>query len=531
MVIDWKHFLLHGFAPILVLAIGAGASLAAEPKSGGTLVLGTTQVLRHFNGAVQSGSSTGYASTQIFASPLRYDDKWNPQPYLAESWKISPDGKSVTLHLVKNALFHDGVPVTSKDVAFSIDVIKKNHPFQPMLAPVETVETPDEHTAILRLSHPHPAILRAMSPGLMPILPKHIYDTGEDLKTHPANLKPVGSGPYKFVEYKQGDYYVLEKFDKFFIPGRPYLDKIVVRTLPDDNSLLLELERKNIHVLSFISNAASIQRLESLKDIVLTDRGYEGIGATSLLEFNTQAKPVNDVRVRQAIAYAVDRDFFLKNILRGRAKPLYGPIAVGSPFYTDKVEQFKVDLKKANALLDAAGYPQGKDGVRFALAVDNTPGYDRVIADYLRPQLKKIGIAVEVRTSADLPAWAKRVSNFDYQITVDSLFNWGDPVIGVARTFLTSNIRQGVIWSNNAQYANPRVDELLARAAVENDHVKRKAIYDEFQGIVVNEVPTFFISSIPHHSAFVNGLGNLPLTIWGLMSPLDEVYWETPLKQ
>ncbi|MEO6322777.1 MAG: ABC transporter substrate-binding protein, partial [Polaromonas sp.] len=110
---------------------------AQTPNSGGTLVVGTAQVARHLNGAVQSGVATALPSTQLFASPLRFDDKWNPQPYLAESWKLAEDGKSLTLNLRKNAVFHDGKPITSADVAFSIMAIKANHPFQTMLGPVE----------------------------------------------------------------------------------------------------------------------------------------------------------------------------------------------------------------------------------------------------------------------------------------------------------------------------------------------------------------------------------------------------------
>ncbi|CAN5436199.1 hypothetical protein BH11PSE4_BH11PSE4_22580 [soil metagenome] len=150
----------------LGLAVALGGSTSYVPHAraadGGTLVIATTQVPRHFNGAVQSGLATAMPSTQIFASPLRYDDNWNPKPYLAESWDVAPDGLSVTLHLVKNAVFHDGVPVTSEDVAFSIMTIKANHPFQTMLAAVDKVETPDPYTAIIRLAHPHPALLLAM---------------------------------------------------------------------------------------------------------------------------------------------------------------------------------------------------------------------------------------------------------------------------------------------------------------------------------------------------------------------------------
>jgi peptide/nickel transport system substrate-binding protein len=197
---------------VISAGIIAGATApgrADTPKKGGTLVIGTSSTPRHLNPAVQSGTSTAIPGTQIFATPLRFDENWNPQPYLAESWKIADDGLSVTLNLRKNARFHDGKPITSEDVAFSIDVIKKNHPFKTMFAPVEKVDTPDPHTAILRLSQPHPAILLAMSSALCVIIPKHIYGDGQDLKKHPMNLTPVGSGPFKFVEYAKGQHIIL----------------------------------------------------------------------------------------------------------------------------------------------------------------------------------------------------------------------------------------------------------------------------------------------------------------------------------
>ncbi|RYF55571.1 MAG: ABC transporter substrate-binding protein, partial [Comamonadaceae bacterium] len=207
---------------------------AQDIKKGGTLVIGSTQAPRHLNGGVQSGIATAVPSTQLFASPLRFDDQWNPQPYLAESWKLAEDGKSLTLNLRKNALFHDGKPITSEDVAFSIMAIKANHPFSTMLAPVEKVDTPDAHTAIIRMATPHPAIILAMSPALAPIMPKHVYGDGTDIKNHPRNgAGLVGSGPYKLAEFRAGQRVVMEKFDKYFLEGKPYLDKIILNLSPD----------------------------------------------------------------------------------------------------------------------------------------------------------------------------------------------------------------------------------------------------------------------------------------------------------
>lgn len=135
----------------------------------------------------------------------------NPLPYLAKSWEVAEDGMSVTLHLVENATFHDGKPVTSEDVAFSIMTTKANHPFKSMFDPVETIETPDAHTAIIKLNKPHPVLLLALSPALAPVLPKHLLDNGEDAKSNSFNSKPIGSGPFMLEEFTPGEAVVLKK--------------------------------------------------------------------------------------------------------------------------------------------------------------------------------------------------------------------------------------------------------------------------------------------------------------------------------
>ncbi|MFT4267262.1 MAG: ABC transporter substrate-binding protein [Xenophilus sp.] len=500
---------------------------AQEAKDGGTLVIGTTQAPRHLNGGVQSGIATAVPSTQIFASPLRFDDKWNPQPYLAESWKLADDGKSLTLHLRRNAVFHDGKPVTSADVAFSIMAIKANHPFSTMMAPVEKVDTPDPYTAVIRMSTPHPAIVLAMSPALCPILPKHIYDDGTDLKNHPRNSQNVvGSGPFKLVEFKPGQRIVLEKFDKFFLPGRPHLDKIIMTISPDTQSLVLGLERGDIQMLPYTASSVDLRRLKAHPNLQITDKGNEGIGSINWLAFNTARKPLDDVKVRKAIAYAIDKNFIARALMGGFATVADGPIVPGSPFAVPDLVKYPLDLKKSAELLDEAGLKPGAGGERFKLAIDYLPGGDeqqKNVAEYLRSQLKKVGIAVEVRASADFPAWAKRIASHDFDMTMDTVFNWGDPVIGVHRTYLSSNIKP-IVWTNTQSYSNPKVDELLNAAGGIVDPVKRKAYYAAFQKIVTDEVPIVFINLTPYYTVASKQLGNLPTTIWGAASPMDDVY-------
>jgi len=513
-------------AALLAAALCATAQTEA-PKRGGTLVVGASQAPRHLNGAVQSGAATALPSTQLFASPLRFDDQWRPQPYLAESWKLADDGKSLTLNLRKNAVFHDGKPVTSEDVAFSIMAIKANHPFQTMLGPVEKVDTPDPHTAIVRMATPHPAILLAMSPALCPILPRHIYGDGQDLKTHPRNSKNVvGSGPFRFVEFTAGQRVVLERFDKFFLPGKPYLDKIVVSINGDSASQLLSLERGDLQMVGFVSNPVELQRIARNPAIASTAKGYEGIGSMNWLAFNLTRKPVSDLQVRKAIATAIDKNFILKALMGGKSFPADGPIASSSPFAVADVVKYPYDLKKAAAMLDAAGYPANAAGERFRLTVDFYPGADtqqKNVAEYLRAQLRKVGITVEVRTSADFPSWARRMAAHDFDMSMDASFNWGDPVIGVHRTYLSTNIRP-VVWTNTQSYKNPKVDELLGQAGGLIDQTQRKAYYSTFQKIVVDDMPIHYLNVLPYHTITQKKVGNVPTTIWGMLSPMDDVF-------
>ena len=196
----------------------------------------------------------------------------------------------------------------------------------------------------------------------------------------------------------------------------------------------------------------------------------------------------------------------------------------GSPFYEPDVEPYDLDLDKANQILDDAGYARGDDGMRFKLFVDFGWQAVRPHAEYLKPQLKKIGIDMTVRASPDFPSWAKRVSNHEFDLTWDTVFNWGDPVIGVHRTYLSTNIKKGVIWSNTQGYANPKVDEMLELGGRELDPAKRKAFYSDAQKLLADELPVYWVHTVPYHTIYNKRIGNPPQTIWGTSSPLDEIY-------
>ena len=506
-----------------VVAVTASIAVSAIPMfaEAKTLNIVFPQMPRHLNGAVQSGYATALPSTQIFASLIRYDDGWTPQPYLADSWAFSDDGLSLTVRLNPQANFHDGKPVTSQDVAFSLMATKQHHPFKSMFAPLVAVETPDAKTAVLKLDRPHPALLLALSPALSPILPKHIYGDGQDVKSHPANSAPIGSGPFMLESFTPGESIILKKNPDFFIKGRPKLDEVIIRTIQDPSALLIAMENGEADMYPHIAASQQIKRLEKVENLILTPEGYAGIGAINWLAFNTKSEKLSDTRVRRAIAYAIDRKFINNALHRGTSAPQRGPIIESSPFFNPDIPAYDVDLEKAKSLLAEAGYATGLD-----LTIDYIPAFkeqQQTVAEYLKSQLNKVGITVTLRASPDFPTWANRISNYDFEATMDIVFNWSDPVIGVHRTFLSDNIKKGVIWSNTQQYANQKVDALLNAAAVETDFEKRKELYRDFQQIVATDLPIYWLNALPLHTAYKRNIQNPPKGIWGPVHPLDTV--------
>ncbi len=534
-------FAKNGFRVILPCAVGIilffrlfamanGAESADQgPVPGGELVASLYTTPLHLNPAIQSGLATAFPGAQIFAGLVRFDNEWNPHPYLAEKWDISTDGLTVTLHLAQHARFHDGKPITGEDVAFSIMVVKAFHPFQSMLAPVVRVDTPDPHTVVIHLKTPHPAILMAMSPALLPILPKHVYGRVENVKNHPANMKPVGSGPFKLEAFIPGKEIRLVKNEDFFIKDRPYMDRLTIKIMRNTLEEAMGMETGDIHMMTSFQDLNELKHLQSMEHVVTVRNGFKGIGPMYWIAFNLREKPFDDVRVRKAMAYAIDREFIVNSVFQGETVMETGPISSNSPFYSADVNLYEQDFEKANQLLDEAGYPRDKTGKRFSFRMIYMPeraGMNQKIAKYLRGLfLRNLGVEAVIEHPADFKDWIQKVSNWDFQMTTDDVFNWGDPVIGVHRTYLSSNIRKGVIWSNTQGYRNPEVDALMVQAGSELDFEKRYALYQKFQRIITDELPLYPIFQPIFAIAHDKNLGWTRKSIWGVMSPLDTVYW------
>lgn len=510
---------------------GAGWAQSGSKRGGDELVLGLPYSPISLNPATTSGYVTGQPGPQLFASPLRFDHDWQAQPYLARDWKLSADGRTLAMNLVDNAMFHDGRPITPEDFVFSLLALKKYHPFNTMFEPIDTVEKTGEHAVAIRLKHPHPALYLAMSPIFCPIMPRHIYDDGQVLNTHPRNVRDVvGSGPFRFVEFSIDQRIVLDRFDDFFIKQRPHFKRIIYDILPDPTATFLGLQNGGVQYDSFASVALiQIKQLEKSPRLNVTNKGYVGIGAMNWLAFNLKRSLWDNKKVRHAIAYAIDKEFIIQKMQYGLSRRAYGPIADSSPFYKKDLPRFNFDLNKAEQLLDEAGLTKNKDGTRLELTIAWIPGsveFGKNVAEAIKSQLMKVGVRANVRTFPDFASWNKAVSlQGDYDLSVESVFTWGDPIIGVHRTYLSSNIRPGVPFSNTTRYNNPKVDEILQQAGQEMDEQKRRKLYETFQAIIVEDMPIHYLHTMPYYTIQDKAVVRPPEGLWGSMAPFDQAAW------
>jgi len=497
----------------------AAPAASGDPVSGGTLTFAIVGGVRHLNGNVQSGLATGIPGTQVNASPLLFNEAYEPQPYLAESWEISNDGLQLTLNLRDNAVFHDGTPITSEDVAFSIKTSKENHPFKPMFEPVESVDSSDPLTVVITLSKPHPAILMAMTPALLPIIPKHIFDDGQDIKEHPRNAGDdfVGSGPFQVTEYDGDELIRLAKFDDFFLEGLPYLDEITIDIVPDPNAVILGLENGD-YDMAQAPNAAAIEQFLDDDRFNTDPKGHEAIGKIDWLFLNIRSGNLSTPEARKAISLAIDQAGWRDIVQLGFAQPNVTGIQNASPFYNaDATNYDNRDVEGAMALLEEVGLGDG-----FELDMPATASM-LPTAEYIKQNLEDINVTVNIRQVPDFPTWAADTSSGSFDITYTQLWNWGDPVIGVERSYRCDN-RVEVVFANNSWYCNEDVDELLAQAGSTFDNDERQDLYFQATELINQDAPVVYLGKPDTYQIRSTRVQNPPTGIWGFMSPWHELW-------
>jgi peptide/nickel transport system substrate-binding protein len=518
---------------------GAAILLAAWPpaaeaqKRGGTLVMLVQPEPPSLASYLSTSGPIGQVTAKVYDGLLEYDMNLAPQPSLAESWQMAPDGKAITFRLRRGVRFHDGKPFTSADVKFSVlEVLKKVHPRGPnTFRAVTDVETPDPQTAVFRLDQPAPYILRALSGYESPMLPKHLFE-GADPRNAPNANKPVGTGPFRFVEWQKGQFIQLDRNDQYWKPNLPNLDRIVARFIPDPSTRTAAMEKGEVHFASFDAIPfVDVKRLDDLPHIDVTLEGYSMINPITVLEINTKRPPLDKKEVRQAMAYALDRKFIIDNIWFGFGRPGTGPMNANfakTGLYSAEVRRYDAGdrLERANRLLDEAGLKRGAGGGRFKITHDVLPYGEQWqrLGEYIKQALGQVGIDVTLRHE-DVPSWLKRIfTNYDFDLTSDFYYNLADPVLGVHRQYITDQIRQGTVFVNSTRYSNPRIDELLRTATTEADHAKRVALYREFQRIVVEDSPIIFLFDMQFVNMYNNRFADIVTSPLGVYANFERAW-------
>lgn len=521
----------------LASSVGAAALLGRMPASfaqaeapvkGGVLRMWVNEPTS-LTSAFTSAGQSHYTSGKIFDGLVEYDFDMKPQPKLATAWELSADGLQLSFTLRDDVKWHDGKPFTSSDLEYSaLEVWRKFHPRgRSTWANIEKIETPSPTQAIIHFSKPSPYVLNALVSPEAQIVPRHIYE-GKDVLTNPANIAPIGNGPFVFKEWQRGDYILLERNPDYWDKDKPYLDQIIYRILPDAASRSVAFEAGELDIGGGIPiPLADARRLEKLPFLEIPEHGVEAYGNTTFMEVNVRRPDLQDKRVRKALLHAIDRDFVLKNVFFSFGKVATGPIpyTVGT-FYTPDVPQYEYSLDKANALLDEAGKTRGSDGTRFKVTINVLPfgEYLGRMAEYVKQQLSLIGIPAEIRAT-DFATYYKQVyGDYDFDLTCTTASALTDPTIGVQRFFWSKNIIQGVPFSNGTGYNNPEVDALLEAAQVELDPEKRVSIFHDFQRKVVDELPLLPMCDVPYFTVKNKAVRNTEKSPYGIADNFADVY-------
>lgn len=527
---QFNQFLLTaGTLGLADVPLGLTQAHAQTPRPGGTLNAIINPEPPMLNVGVNLQTPTQTVASKIFLGLLTYDFNMNPLPSLAKSWTVSGDGKTYTFELERNVKWHDGKPLTAEDVIYTVqEFLPQTHPRAKFLfSHCESVTAPDPHTVVFRLKHPFGAFLWSFDIANLPVQPKHVY-AGTEIRKNPANVKPIGCGPFKLKEWVRGSHIHLVKNEDYFRPGKPYLDAIIYRVIPDGASRAVAMESGQVQLSQWTDlELFDAQRLAKNPKFVLTTKGYETYAPILYLEMNQRAAPLNDKRVRQAVSHALDRQFIREKVLYGFGRIATSPIDSRTKFHDGGGRKFDFSIDKAVALLDEAGLKPDDKGVRARLRLAVPPYGDMPVrtSEYIRQALAKVGIAVTLETS-DAAGWAQKIANWDYDMNLTWPFQYGDPAIGVARNYVSSNI-QKVLFTNTIGYSNPEVDKIVEEAATENDPKKRQALYTRMQRILLDESPIAWLVELEFPTLADKRLKNLVTTGSGVQASFDSVYFES----
>lgn len=478
---------------------------AGTPTPGGVLRVVLYDDPRSIFSPIETGDLELTVGSKIFEHLLRMRDDGTFEGVLAESWTVAPDGLSYSFTLRDGTRFHDGKTLTSADVAFSIMVLNKKHNAfgATLFANVEEAELPDDKTVIFKLSKPVPPFpFLGTLAAFAPIAPKHIYDTDDILK-NPANNHPIGSGPFKFKEWKRGTSIIVERNPDYREAPKPYLDQIVFLMVPDEGAraAAFEADEADVGVNSPVSKA-DLKRMEDMPFIFIDDKGNKATEGVNAIEVNLRRKELADVNVRRAISMAINRQFIADAVYQGMAAPAYGPIRSDSIWFDQGLPAPAFDAAAANKLLDDAGYAKGADGFRFALNIDPNGGDLQTIGEYLKQALAEIGIKGSVIISDYATHNARVYTDYDFDLSIQVISTLIDPQISVFDYYSSKAIAKGRVQTNPTDYRNAEMDKAIDDAETAIDSDARKAAMKSFQQIAARDLSLIPLVEYESHNVF-----------------------------
>lgn len=433
----------------------------------------------------------------IFDSIVAHDQRLNVVPDLAQKWD-TPDPLTYVFHLRSGVKFHDGRPLTSADVKFTFDSILSGAVKTAKAGSfriIESIETPDPATVVFHLREPYASFLWDLTKPGIGILPA---GSGSEASKH-----PIGTGPFRFVSQTIDEDIVLERNLDYF-GGAPDIPRVRFRIVPDAIVRALELRKGSGDVTVNSLSTDMVLAFQQDHDVIVEDQAGT---ALAYIAFNFDDPTLARREVRQALAYATDRQSLIQNLLHGMAVPATSLLPANHWAYETKLKQYDYNPAQAEKLLDAAAFRRGSDGVRFRLTLKtSTDQSTRLLAEALADEWKRVGVALDLR-SLEFATFYSDITHGSFQLyTLRMIGGNNDPDIF---EYVFSSEKMPPNGANRGHYKNPALDTLLDQARVEMDRVKRKALLSQIQQIVADDEPYINLWYVDNICVHRNRLTNI----------------------
>lgn len=479
---------------LFACAIGANASVAmaddGKPVTGGTVIAAlNSTTIPTLNTQLTSSVPALFAADVWADGLMTYDKEGNRLPRLAMRWETSADGKTYTFTLRDGVKWSDGKPFTAEDVVFTLMTFGKFNTYLTKLVPlVEEASAPNATTFVLKLKQPLTATLDLFDKEVFPLMPKHIYD-GQDVATHPANLAPVGLGPFKFQSWASGQSITFVRNEHYWEKPKPYLDSVVFALIPNPQQRMNALIGGEVNwfrpEVAQVRATQEASKRGKFKVVQIVNNAPE----TAVVDLNLTREPLKNVKVRQALFHAIDRERIVQDVYQGLAATAKNAVPTQFKDLHDPSVNYDTlyayDPVKAGKLLDEAGYPL-KDGKRFTieLTVIAKPPYDAV-AQIVQSHWSKVGIDVKL-SALDQQIWTNKVyTQRDFDASVISLTGRTNPVLGVDRSFVCNE--GSVPFANPTGYCNPEFDKVALDASAAPVG-QQKPFYKKYAEIIARDL-------------------------------------------